>query len=53
MIEDGKLVVNMGIHGVGDHSMAGMKLWHGAEIDGQYKCRDGTVPVRDNGDSMK
>ncbi|XP_039119599.1 magnesium transporter MRS2-B-like [Dioscorea cayenensis subsp. rotundata] len=32
----------LGIHGMGDHSMAGMKLRHGAKMDAQHGCRDGT-----------
>lgn len=45
MTEVGKLEVSMGTHGNEGHSIAGRKLWHGAEKDEKYGCWDDTTPI--------
>lgn len=47
LIKDGEQVVNVGAHGVEDHSLTRMEKEHGAKKDGGHECRDGIVPVRD------
>lgn len=53
MIEVGKMAAYVGIHGMGDHSVVGMKLRHGEKKDAQHGCWDGTVPVQHGGSLKK